>query len=734
MGFQVKNISLQELDRISIPGKMMPTLFWVIPIGKWRSDMLDELWRFFTGVNTVSSNLGTMICDERWRRPYDNHRNYRGDGYGPGFSDVSIKLGNFLPGNVGVDANDERIPKVLILSAAFPQPGWGVMIEYPGSEMLDGLLMQACGEVDGNISEEINFAKKSFREFEYIKINAPRPPDTRVTLLIELLQVVAGDIKKYMRLGINDKALIASLNKLVLPDRENIISLRNETIELLTRERHLAFTISELSSKYGQDKVFELCDLVANLPQSDSPKFFSGIQEEDLRRLGGALYKSGISLQNRDLVSWELETYQLESLREKLTKLHDQVVLEADRLTFDFKAAEAQFDGEVRTWQAKMEQCKKNLQKHLKGYSEVLWGLGPKFLYVLEVLARRTGSHVKSISWDRARMVGWKIYAHGMSITLDELYTNFPAHSLRRDEFFGNKDLDSEIDGSLFTDYVHYLTITQNDRTPWSIAHEFIMKVLRVKEMKDILKENRILIEGGSSEELSAQVLDTFGWSAPKRNKTKPLASLIKKEGDDIILENQSDLSIVRKSLESFYKDLIRIFSAILGNDETELWEIMKFGAADYNRDFRRSWTEAVDNITIGSAWFFIHALADYACPDKSDDVSVLKAVTKELGCLNLFNHDNPDLNEAEFLPRIPVLIDKLLQLSLALVNEMPWHVIAPQRIGSDPVVISGESWSHSYSASRFMRVIVWDQPQSGEFRVWNPSKLNPIITDGRIV
>ena len=42
MGYKIETYSLNELNRISTPGKVVPALFWMIPIGQWESNVLEK--------------------------------------------------------------------------------------------------------------------------------------------------------------------------------------------------------------------------------------------------------------------------------------------------------------------------------------------------------------------------------------------------------------------------------------------------------------------------------------------------------------------------------------------------------------------------------------------------------------------------------------------------------------------------------------------------------------------
>lgn len=44
---ETRKYDLNELHRISLTG-VVPTLFWVLPLGNWNRDELNEWWSFFT--------------------------------------------------------------------------------------------------------------------------------------------------------------------------------------------------------------------------------------------------------------------------------------------------------------------------------------------------------------------------------------------------------------------------------------------------------------------------------------------------------------------------------------------------------------------------------------------------------------------------------------------------------------------------------------------------------------
>ncbi len=61
MGYLTEKYTNEELNKISIPGRVVPSLFWLIPIGKWDNGDLDRLWRHFTEDQSICNKIGLMI-------------------------------------------------------------------------------------------------------------------------------------------------------------------------------------------------------------------------------------------------------------------------------------------------------------------------------------------------------------------------------------------------------------------------------------------------------------------------------------------------------------------------------------------------------------------------------------------------------------------------------------------------------------------------------------------------
>ena len=61
MGYRIDSYTLAELSKISMPEVVVPSLFWVVPVGDWRYDDLYDLWQLFTEKKGVCKDLGLIL-------------------------------------------------------------------------------------------------------------------------------------------------------------------------------------------------------------------------------------------------------------------------------------------------------------------------------------------------------------------------------------------------------------------------------------------------------------------------------------------------------------------------------------------------------------------------------------------------------------------------------------------------------------------------------------------------
>lgn len=125
MGYRIESYTLDELQRVSLPGTAATALFWVIPLGKWPMGTLDNLWYEFTAVEGIWKELGLLLVKRFGEDNSASNANLKA-------LVSSGKLNELLP--KGAVKNVARIPSeqrrgFLICSGAYPQPGWGVWVD-----------------------------------------------------------------------------------------------------------------------------------------------------------------------------------------------------------------------------------------------------------------------------------------------------------------------------------------------------------------------------------------------------------------------------------------------------------------------------------------------------------------------------------------------------------------------------------------------------------------------------
>jgi hypothetical protein len=89
MGYRVENYSLNELHRISVPGAVAPSIFWVLPVGNWDGDELENVWHCFTERRGPCHDFGLLLVKERGRR--------QGRASDVSLASVGAKLADLMP-------------------------------------------------------------------------------------------------------------------------------------------------------------------------------------------------------------------------------------------------------------------------------------------------------------------------------------------------------------------------------------------------------------------------------------------------------------------------------------------------------------------------------------------------------------------------------------------------------------------------------------------------------------
>lgn len=126
MGFRIESYSLSELHRIAVPGEVPPSLFWALPVGDWRPGELDQVWQWFTERPGECNNFGLLLVKDMGRHTAEQDN--------VNLASVGAKLSDLMPAGAERFARSSayqgEAPRVLVLSGGYPQPGWGVLVEW----------------------------------------------------------------------------------------------------------------------------------------------------------------------------------------------------------------------------------------------------------------------------------------------------------------------------------------------------------------------------------------------------------------------------------------------------------------------------------------------------------------------------------------------------------------------------------------------------------------------------
>jgi hypothetical protein len=372
----------------------------------------------------------------------------------------------------------------------------------------------------------------------------------------------------------------------------------------------------------------------------------------------------------------------------------------------------------------------------LEGAAQLQWEIGPPFLVMLEEVCRQQGLWVRSLPWDPARMVGWKLSA--LEVKLDyrdletvarELAPGLDGPDRATTQAFGLAD------GSYFTDYVHYVAMSREALSPRAVTLQLVGRLLRPTEMEGLIRRlgGRVPPEPDTAQ-LAEDLLSLMGWRKSLEVPEKPLAScLITVDGAPQLVGTLSgnDLRIV---VESFCKDVLDVVVSKLGYDEEALWRAIQERAPEYRPSSQpRAWEEEVSRLTLGGAAMLLTALGPLGFPTKADSVAELASVLQTLaGLLNaVSHHGGREPSGPEALGRTPSLIRQLLVNAEAILEDLPWHLKVNFVYGDQPKILSGEAWSHGSATPRLLRVLDWTGLGGrSHVTIWNKTRRNPVVTD----
>lgn len=740
MGYKIETYSLAELNRISTPGKVVPALFWVIPVGQWDSYKLEKLWHHFTKRESICNELGLMLVKntDRW----DTHADSRQTS---DLSDLTGRLSDLLPSGISTIYDDEYLfPKekknqILILSGSYPQPGWGVLISLKEHSDIERLLKNAIAPKVHSVFID---ASSSFKAWNDLKRDKPVKGDVGVLIkkkkyCIELYTVLESLLKELSSEHLNN-FYFEILKKITKEGTFNEISQELDLLIVYADDKFiLSLLLLKASKEINENELNSTLIRFITEHNSKTNNLFKSETNDQIKKVASILLK--LNEQNRpkeSFVSWSQNIYEnkindinntVKDLKLKFQSLIGEFELNVEHF-------ESSYNSELREWQEEVEGKRllfhNALQEVLKSHLEH----GPSFLLNLEKQALLNAIPSKSVSWDPPRMIGWKILIEGIQIANFDITTYLkemvPEFSKQVND--GSIGDDILINGSHFTDYVHYISKSDINLSSRNATKILLEKLLRSGEIKKILRNyQQCEMLDHTHGQMVEELLVEFGWPAEKFSVKNKLA--------DCIIENKESVSInksltgndIRMICENYCKDLVDTLSSIIGYTANELSDLVITKHPEYKSQ-NRGWNHDISNLTLGSANFILSALLNEALPDKKEaSINFIQSLNGLRNKFNDLSHD-PPIGETSHLVEGIVA---LLKYTNELIVEMPWHFYPVQRNGHQPIVLTGDAWSHSHKQNRQLSIILWHSDNNAEsMLVWNPSKVNPVMPDAKLI
>jgi hypothetical protein len=766
MGYRIDSYTRDELKKIALPGKAVSTLFWVLPIGKWGASELDKWWFHFTQCNGLCQELGLLLAKNEKEKLQQGHgqtanlQKTLSEVDGGSLLDLIPEAKAHHSDFSSNKSSSDR--SLLILSGSWPQPGWGVLMNMDRRSADPHELEELLNEVIGIFcdAEKLQFIKdgaKAYHEREKIcscEPTKPKSPPELDTLRQSLLNIgllidkslsgnkaeidsASTQLKSALDRCVQDSSLIeenfwADLNGYadiikVLPteikrDFEAIKKLWNDFLEIEESERDAYHArIDKRQSSLVKNLRF-LHRSWPDLRIDHLPEFLEGKFRSELRQ----------RIENG-----------LETVRANLQSRFD-TMLGAHEL------ATQQYEKRKSDWQKRLRDTEQSYRKILAAANASQWELGPRFLLQLENIASRSKVYnARSIAWDPARMIGWKLHisipGHRASHLL-RAAKSVMAETSKDIEISQVSNL--EFNGSVFADYAHYVSISAVRMNPWEATCGLIRKLLSPRDFDAILETegnlNDLLLPAPTDKQHAEILLGKWGWKKRSEQVSRPILRCLKNDdaGELTLAHSPNETRI---AFESFLKDLLRISLATLGWNESDIDLQLSIHCPEFGRKKDKkgclinTWPEEVNTITAGAANVLLGYLLKLAFTENNcnNAISTINGhSSKVTNLLNAHSHDTPapPLSHEESR-KCGKWIKEIVECTTELVGELPWHLRPAQTYGSDPLIVTGHAWSHSHEEERLIRVMVWAGNQSSnDMLVWNKTLTNPVMTDAILI
>ena len=755
MGYRIDSYKRDELRKIALPGQAVSTLFWVLPMGRWNTGELDRWWEHFTRHPGTCQALGLLLVRDHSARA--DRKSEQSADLQKGLAAIDGgSLADLIPEAERHTQYDKyrshRGKSLLIFSGAYPQPGWGVMLDLkqgnddPDSveQLLKNAVLASCGAAG---LASIQGASQAYHSREKVRSHQPSEPEKPAEL-------------EGLSLGLADfDSLLAMLATGSVPELESAVarvrnvfkcdtaidpspdgSLWNDLNGRLRILRDLSGPAS-----HDPSALVSLWEAFHGRPPEERDAHLQGLAPREI-----ALLKKIRHLSETwpDFNVGNLDRFLANDFRADLKKRIEEAI-RAPIETLEFRLAEVsgtyemarqRHESQLTDWKEKRRESEASYRAALGPATTAQWELGPKFLMEVESACRESGTPVRSITWDPARMIGWKL--HVSKPGLQPRHLVMAANSVLGTSISesGIAAPGNEFSGSLFADYAYFVSISAKRLSPWLATRNLMIKLLSLAELDELAgtPAGPELLPQVNEQDLAERLLQKWGWEQPPEDATRSLAACIATSANGKATL-ATTLNETRVSFEGFVKDLCRVTVSNLGWPASDMKQQLSIHCPAYRWTTRDGWSEESSMLSAGAALVLLTDLVPLAFPnqlDLSDADQFWRLCKTLLSDLNRGSHHPPPPSPTpEELCNCADLIASICAAVGRIIGEMPWHLSPTQTFGTEPTIVTGYAWSHSHPEERLIRVILSEARQpSKRLLVWNKTLTNPVMTDAVIV
>jgi hypothetical protein len=755
MGYRIQSYTQEELKKLSLPGGAVTALFWAIPVGEWKSNVVESWWLYFTQNKGFFQESGLLVV-------HDYQANgAAGSAETSGVIDAlkyrrGARLTELLPahrkrGEVG----RLKEPALLVLAGSYPQPGWGVLITVGANSSpmdFERLFADTALNYCGNDAlAAIRDASNAYHERERIKdakpaFNLPQEAAGSATSVLESYAALKQTIASGTLSDLDSK--LTKLRNALQLFRE---APPEEFWKAALRDIKIAKDVGDRIAK-DEGRCSELLAMAPGTIGDASHAKLSPRDENFLLRVDDLLRKWPDLSRNAlgNFLEKDAQTRLWAEWEPELEKYFTEASEIAAGVEGRLAAARRSYESQETTWRESLKQKEEDFRIKLHRSSTALWKAAPAFLIGIEKRCAEKGLRVESITWDAPRMIGWKLHCSGLKLGRSDviLASNgiLPDKELHNTATAGHE----QMDGSYFADYVYHVSINTPDVGRWEATKKLLTALLSLPQMRSLYTASNFaagrsegdLFEeapGKTPDEIASSLLRVWGWPEDEQAVVRPLANCIRKIGGTA--ELACSVNDARIAFEGFLKDALRVAVSKLGWTELNMAQQVRQFCPDYRRKDHGDWKNEMATLQIGGALVLLRSLFPLAFPgivDSNRIQHLCEGWSQLRERLNSRSHDqDPPLPPPTSEEKVSYCndLEKALREMNQIVGEMPWHLNAEQTFFKDPVIVTGKAWSHSYPEGRVIRVLLWKgQDPSETMLVWNAGGLNPVMIEAELI